>query len=322
MTLSVGQIGLGTIGALYAGHLLDAEARLKVYDVERERCVPLAERGAEVAEDVRGVVDGVDYVLVSLPNPDADREVLLGADGALASARPGVLFLDVSTIDPATARELYDAARGLGVAYVEAPVSGGEPLGAGTEGARAANITFMAGGDKAAFERARPLMEILGKHFLYLGSAGTGSTIKLISNQISGLHNLVAAEAFALGRAAGIDPETLFEVFEHTDASSYWLFNYFAPRIRGGDFVPGFSVDLQYKDHRLTEDLARKLKVPMPFNGLAMQIYQILRARGDGGKDLVEAANLMAELAGTRRYDDGAAGDPRSKRAGTEVAWR
>ena len=303
MSFRVGQIGIGTIGSLYAEHIIKAGHMLTVYDVVPERVAPFAALGVKIAATVRAVVEGADYVLVALPNPDADRAALAGSDGALAAAGPETLFLDVSTIDPHTAQGLYAIAKAQGIDYVEAPVSGGEPMSGGTAGARNANITFLAAGDEEAFHRARPLMELLGKHFLYLGPTGNGSLIKLISNHISGLHNLVAAEAFALGKAAGIDPELLFMAFQHTDANSYWLYNYFAPRLRANDYRPGFSVNLQYKDHRLMGEVAGALKVPMPFNALALQIYQMLRARGNGGSDLVEAANFMAELAGCARYD-------------------
>ena len=94
----------------------------------------------------------------------------------------------------------------------------------------------------------------------------------------------------------------MLNTFAHTDANSYWLFNYFAPRIKAGNFEPGFSIDLQYKDLRLCEDIARRHKVPMPLNGLALQVYQMLRGSGRGGKDLVEAANLMSEMSGLPRY--------------------
>lgn len=303
MSLSVAQIGLGRVGVLYTEHLLEAGVALTAYDIVPERTAPLVRRGVTVATTIKETVAQVDYVLVALPDPDADRAALLGSEGAIAAAKPGTLFLDVSTIDPHTARDLYAAAKERQIDYVEAPVSGGEPMSAGTEGARKGNITFMAAGDEEAFHRAKPLMEILGKYYFYLGASGMGSTVKLISNHLSGLHNLIASEAFAIGKAIGIDPEVLFKVFEHTDANSYWLLNGFAPRIRANNYTPGFSVDLQYKDHRLMEDVAREFKVPMPFNAMALQTYQMLRARGDGGKDLVEAANFMAELAGCERYD-------------------
>lgn len=303
MKLVVGQIGVGTIGKIYADNLAKAGVTLSVYDSDAQHCEPLRARGVTVATSIKDLMGRAELILVSLPNPDAARSCMLGADGAFASARAGTLFLDTSTIDPRTARELFAAAKQRNLDYIEAPVSGGEPMGAGTDGAKSANITFMVAGEEAAFERAKPLMACLGKHFLFLGPAGMGSTIKLISNHISGLHNLIASEAFMLGRAAGVDPETLFSVFQHTDANSYWLFNYFAPRIRAKNFEPGFSVDLQYKDHRLAEELARELKVPLPFNALAMQIYQILRSTGSGPKDVVEAANLMSDWGHVARYD-------------------
>jgi 3-hydroxyisobutyrate dehydrogenase-like beta-hydroxyacid dehydrogenase len=244
--------------------------------------------GASVAD----AVDGSDAVLVSLPHPDADRAVLLGDRGAFAAARPGTLFVDTSTIDPPTARELYAAAVAAGLDYVEAPISGGEPLSAGMDGARKGNVTFMAGGDEPAFRRAETLFALLGAHWFHLGPAGTGATVKLVSNHLSGLYNLLGAEAFAVARAAGVEWDVLFRVFRHTDASSYWLFNYFEPRIRRGDFEPGFSVDLQHKDHRLFGELAASHAVPAPFNELALDAYGRLRAAGRGGRDVVDAIHL------------------------------
>lgn len=304
MSLKVGQIGLGAIGAIYARHLLKAGVSLKVLDRDVSRCTPFASQGAVVAATLADVVADVDFLLVSLPDPTAARAALMGPDGAIAKAAAGTLVLDVSTLDPGTARELFQLAKSHRVDYLEAPVSGGEPMSAGTDGANNANITFMVGGEAEAFERAKPLMALLGKFPLYLGPAGNGATVKLISNHQAGLINLLNAEAFAMGRAAGLSEELLFRVFEHTDANSFWLHNYFKPRLRANHYQPGFSVDLQYKDHRLMEDVAREFKVPMPFNALALQFYQMLRARGDGSKDLVEAANLFAEFAHVDRFDE------------------
>jgi 3-hydroxyisobutyrate dehydrogenase-like beta-hydroxyacid dehydrogenase len=190
----------------------------------------------------------------------------------------------------------------IGSIYAEQLLKAGVELAARAVGPRAHRL--------AARHRRLEVVDATGdggrlaRHGGHLGPAGTGAKVKLISNYISGLHNLVAAEAFALGRAAGLSIDTMLDAFAQTDAGSYWLFNYFAPRIRSGDMEPGFSVDLQHKDLRLCEDLARLHKVPMPLNGLALQIYQMLRGSGRGGKDLVEAANLVAELSGLPRYGE------------------
>ena len=300
--MKVAQLGLGALGSIFASHLRQAGVELSVYDLSRERVDAAVKLGARSTTSPAEVARGADYLLVSLPDPAAARAALLGATGAIAALKPGSVILDLSTIDPDTAIASEAAAKVRGVHYVEAPISGGEPMSAGTDGARNRNVTFMAGGEKAAFEAALPLMSLLGKHPLHLGRVGTGATVKLISNYIAGLHNLVAAEAFALGRAAGISVETMLKTFAHTDANSYWLFNYFAPRIQNGDVEPGFSVDLQYKDLRLCEDIARQHKVAMPLNGVALQIYQMLRGSGRGSRDLVEAANFMAEMNGLPRY--------------------
>jgi 3-hydroxyisobutyrate dehydrogenase-like beta-hydroxyacid dehydrogenase len=299
----LGQVGLGVIGQLYVGHLLKAHGPLHVFDIASERVADAVRQGATASPSARSLGEAAGQVLVALPAPDAVRSALLGPEGVLAGMAEGGLVLDVSTVDPDTSRAVHAAAQERGIAYLDAPVSGGMKGGAGTDGARAATISFMVGGERNAYERAIPLMEILGRRHFYLGPSGAGSTVKLISNLMAGLHNLVASEAFVLGAAAGIGPETLLEVFEGTDAKSFWLTDYFAPRVRRRDFEPGFSVDLQYKDHRLASDLGRKLGVPLLFNDLAVGVYQQMRAMGLGGRDLVESVNFLGRLANADIYD-------------------
>jgi 3-hydroxyisobutyrate dehydrogenase-like beta-hydroxyacid dehydrogenase len=213
------------------------------------------------------------------------------------------LIIDTSTIDPATAREVARQAANFDVDYVEAPLSGGDEEGSGVDAARAGAATFICGGTAEAVERARPLLDILGRHILHVGPAGAGATAKLVSNHIAGLHNLVAAEAIAVGRAAGLSLDTILAVLRHTDAQSYWLFNYLAPRVLRGDFDDGFAIDLQHKDHRLFGELAADHTVPTPLNDLALQMYEAMRADGLGRKDLTEAANVACEQAGLSRFD-------------------
>lgn len=305
----LGLVGLGAIGQLYAGHLMRANGQLFVYDQLRERIEPAIQLGATGVNSARDLAAQSEAIVLALPSPEAVENVMLGRDGFLAGARPGTLVLDVSTIDPDTSVRMYQRAQEQGVSYLDAPVSGGEKGGAGTDGARAATISFMVGGDAEAFERAKPVMAILGKRWFYLGPAGSGSTVKLISNLMAGLHNLIASEAFVLGAACGIAPETLLQVFDGTDAKSFWLTDYFAPRILRRDFEPGFSVDLQYKDHRLAGELAQKHKVPLLFNDLAMQLYQMMRAQGLGAKDLVESVNFLGTLTNADIYHPRTSGD-------------
>ncbi len=126
--------------------------------------------------------------------------------------------------------------------------------------------------------------------------------MKLISNVMAGLHNLVAAEAFALGASAGFSLQQLLEVFDGTDARSYHLTDYAAPRLAAHDFEPGFSIDLQHKDHRLAGELGRSLDVPLPLNDLAVERYERIRAEGAGAKDIVEAFRFYGRLANVDIY--------------------
>lgn len=298
----MGLIGLGIIGRLYAVNLLKEYQKIHVYDIDPGRASSLTSKGAVPMDTAKAVAEASEVVVLALPSPEAVEAAMTSPEGLLAGARSGVTIVDLSTIGPDTAVSMYQVAKERGVGYLDAPISGGAPKGAGTEGARNATVTFMVGGDRDAFEKAKPVMQVLGEKYFYLGPSGTGSTVKLLSNLVSGLINLVTAEAFSLGAASGISPETLLQVFDETDADSYFLREYIAPRISRKDFEPGFSVDLQYKDHRLAGELGQKLGVPLLLNNQAVQIYQMLRARGLGGKDVVEAIRFWGSLSGVDIY--------------------
>jgi 3-hydroxyisobutyrate dehydrogenase-like beta-hydroxyacid dehydrogenase len=299
MPAAIGQLGLGVIGHLYAGHLLRKRGDVVVFDIVSERVVELVAEGASGVGSARELGERAPTVVVSLPNPPAVREALTGPHGLFAGMAPGGLVIDTSTIDPDTSRAMHAAATDRGIGYLDAPVSGGEPMSAGMDGARKGNMTFIVGGVASDFERAIPTMALLGKRWFHCGPSGAGSTVKLISNLMAGLHNLVAAEAFVLGAAAGFSPEQLLEVFDGTDARSYHLTDYAAPRLARRDFEPGFSIDLQAKDHRLAGDLGRSLGVPLPLNDVAIALYGAMQAEGVGAKDIVEAFNHSARLANT-----------------------
>jgi 3-hydroxyisobutyrate dehydrogenase-like beta-hydroxyacid dehydrogenase len=300
--LPAGQLGLGVIGSLYAGHLRRALGGVIVFDIDPERVSRAAAEGATPARSARNLGTRTRTVVASLPNPVALEAALTGDEGLLAGLAPGSLVVDASTVDPDTSRRIHRLAKERDIGYLDAPVSGGQPMSAGMDGARKANVTFIVGGEAADFERARPTLEVLGSRFFHVGPPGAGSTVKLISNLMAGLHNLVAAEAFVLGAAAGFSPEQLLEVFDATDARSYHLTDYAAPRLARRDFDPGFSIDLQHKDHLLAAKLGRDLGVPLLLNSLAVELCEMMRAGGSGGRDIVEAFRFLGRLAGADIY--------------------
>jgi 3-hydroxyisobutyrate dehydrogenase-like beta-hydroxyacid dehydrogenase len=294
---SVGLLGLGALGEIFCGHLVRAFPGLRVFDLDAEKVARAAHVGAVATASARELGAGCDIVVVSLPDPAAVRAAVAGVDGLLADARAGAVVLDTSTISPQASREMHAAAAQRDVSYLDAPVSGGEPFQTGVDGARAASMTFMVGGDAEAFARAQPAMQALGRVWLHLGPSGAGSTVKLISNLCAGIHALVAAEAFTLGAACGFSPERLLEVFAHTDAKSFFMTDYVGPRVARGDVAPGFTVELQLKDHRLAAELGHEQRVALPFNGLAIDAWERMRAQGRGANDVTDAVFFSAEQA-------------------------
>lgn len=298
----LGLIGLGAVGRILAGHLLRVHERLTVFDLDAERAHSLSPDNTVVATSAKDLGLNCDFVVVSLPSPQAVETAIAGDDGLLQGLAPGSVILDMSTVDPGTSRRMYETARALDVSYLDAPVSGGQAMSGGTDGARAGNLTFMVGGDKDAFERAKPVMATMGQHFFHLGAAGAGSTVKLMSNLASGIYAIVFAEAIVLGAAAGFEPAKLLEVFKQTDAKSFFMTDYLAPRLARQDFDPGFTVRLQLKDHRLASELGHELGVPLLLNQIAVQFYEMMSARGRAENDVTDTVRFLAELSGTDVY--------------------
>lgn len=299
----IGIIGVGNVGYYYAHNLLKAKQELVVFDLESEKLAILEREGARKATSIGGVVSECNTVILALPNPSAVADVMYGQAGILAMARRGSLVIDMSTIDPEMARTLHGDATGAGISYLEAPMSGGEPGGAGQAGAKAGTVTFMVGGDKEAFDRASPILEILGRRALFLGPAGTASKIKLLSNLIAGVNMAVIAECFVVGAANGISHETLLQVFQHTDAKSFTMMEEFAARICANDYEGGFSVDLMHKDHRLAGEIGCKAAVPMLFNHLAQELYQLARAQGYGRSSHAVVVEMLATMSGVELFN-------------------
>ena len=295
MDQTLGLIGLGMLGEIFAGHLAGDSRRVLAHDADPARSHPAVERAASAA----AVAAEADVIVLSLPSPAAVDDAMAGI---LETARVGTVVVDTSTVDPDTNRRWHAAARAQGVGYLDAPLSGGEPMEGGTDGARAASVTFMVGGDADDLARAEPVMRLLGHHVFHLGPSGSGSEVKLISNMCSGAYVLVVAEAFAAGTALGIAPERLVEVFRHTDAKCFFMTDYLLPRLLAERFDDGFAVRLQLKDHRLFADLAERLGIATPVNDLARATYGAAMAE-DANREIttIVARAVTAAKAGPAR---------------------
>ena len=289
--MRVGVIGLGIMGAPMARNLLSAGHEVVVHGRRASRVQPLLEAGARSAATSAEVAAGADAVVTCLPDGPDVEQVVLGTDGVLAGAAPGLLVIDTSTIAPDTARALAARCTEAGVAFLDAPVSGGE------QGAIAGTLSIMVGGDGAACERAAPVFAAIGKTVTHMGASGQGQMTKLV-NQVIGATTLAAvAEGLTLAAHAGLDPAAVLAAVGSGAATSWQLVN-LGPRIQRGDWAPGFMVRLQQKDLRLALGAAARLGVPMPATAIVHQLFTAVEAGGGGDFGTQALARALEMLTG------------------------
>jgi 3-hydroxyisobutyrate dehydrogenase-like beta-hydroxyacid dehydrogenase len=306
MADSIGQIGLGSVGRELVPHLVKAYGTVTLHDRDASRAKAFGNSGGNSVASPRAVAQASDIVLLSLPDPAAVRAVLMGADGILADEKTRCgLIIDTTTSDPATAREMEATAKARGVAYVEAPIStpiAGMP---GPAAARTGNATFLVGAEPGDFERAKAVLSHLGRHIFHVGAVGQGSAMKLVTNYIAGATRVAIAEGFALAASMGIPCARTAEICRHAAAASQTLEEVITQVIEGDLNEVNFSVDLRYKDFRLTGELAREMGVPMPLNAYIVELYQMMRARGMGAMEMNNMVPFVAGLAGVDIFKGG-----------------
>jgi 2-hydroxy-3-oxopropionate reductase len=290
---NIGFIGLGIMGKPMARNLIKAGFSVVVHNRSRAKVDELVRDGARAAPSPREVASGVDVIITMLPNSPDVELVALGPGGIKEGAKPGQLFIDMSTINPVVSKKIAKELSGNGVAMVDAPVSGGE------KGAIDGALSIMAGGEPQDFERALPVFNALGKTITHMGPLGAGGFTKL-ANQIIVAINLTAiGEALVFGAKAGVDPEKMIRALSGGLAGSKCL-DQKSEKILSGDFGPGFKIDLHSKDLSLIQDAARAVGVPIPTTAFIEQLFAALRVRGRGGLDHSSVITLFEDLAGVQ----------------------
>jgi 3-hydroxyisobutyrate dehydrogenase len=278
-SLRVGWIGTGIMGASMCGHLMAAGHPATVFTRTRARAEPLLARGAAWADTPRAVAAASDVTFTMVGYPADVREVVLGADGVLAGTAPGSVLVDMSTSEPALAREIDAAARARGVAALDAPVSGGDV------GAREARLSIMVGGDAETFARVRPLFERMGRTIVLQGPAGSGQHTKMVNQILIGPLMIGVCEGLLYARRSGLDVATVLESVSGGAAGSWSLTNY-VPRIERGDFEPGFMIEHFVKDLRIAIAESQRLGLALPGLALAERLYAELADAGHGRKGI------------------------------------
>jgi len=269
----VGLIGLGVMGKPMAANLLRAGFPLTVFHPVRERCESLEIMGAAVAETPEQLARTNDAVITILPETVTVEQVLFGEKGVAAGLKPTCAVIDMSTISPTATVEFARRLEAVGCQMLDAPVTGGR------KGAVEGTLGIMVGGRHEVFAKYLPILQATGKTITYTGPIGNGQKTKLV-NQLVGATNLLAAvEGLRLMRAAGLDPETTLNAVSSGAASSWMLVN-LGPLILQGDFDPGFSIRLQFKDLTLLRDWIAELGGEYPASSLVYSVFQEAMKKG------------------------------------------
>jgi 3-hydroxyisobutyrate dehydrogenase len=297
--MKIGFIGLGNMGEPMARNLIKSGHALVVYDRVSDavdRVVSSSEGLATSADSVASVASaGVQLLITMLPGPDQVKSVYLDEDGILSHLPGPTLLIDASTIDPQTARAVQMRAQAQGHQMLDAPVSGG------TAGAQAATLTFMVGGETAAFEEAKDVLATMGKNIVHCGGPGTGQVAKVANNMLLGISMIGVAEAMSLGVKLGMDPTVLAGVI-NTSSGRCWSSDTYnpypgvlanAPASRG--YEGGFAAALMLKDLGLANTAARSAGQPVPMGALAEQLYRSFANQGHSGLDFSAIIQMLAK---------------------------
>lgn len=280
---TIGFIGLGNMGLPMARNLVKAGHTVRGFDMARSQVDALAAEGGLVAETAAGAVDGAEVVVTMLPAGQHVRTVY--GESVIGRVPAGTLLVDCSTIDVDSARAVAADAEAAGLAMVDAPVSGG------VAGASAGTLTFMVGGPAAAFERAEPLLQAMGRTIVHAGGPGNGQAAKICNNMMLGISMIAVSEAFAMAEKLGLDTASLFAIASKSSGQSWAMTSYCpvpglveaAPSNR--DFKPGFTASMMLKDLALAEDAADSVGASTPLGQHAARLYRDYVETGHGAVD-------------------------------------
>ena len=293
MKPKIGFIGLGIMGRHMSTHLIEAGYSLSVFDLNPAAVKELVVKGATSCASCKEIAASSDLVISMVPDSPDVEKVALGEGGIIEAAREGLIYVDMSTIAPATSQKVAAVLGEKGVRCLDAPVSGGEA------GAMNAGLSIMVGGDEALFNEVLPIFEIMGKTVTLCGGSGAGQTVKAC-NQIQVAMNFIGmAEAFVLGAKAGVDPAIILKVLSGGYAQTR-VMDVRGPKIIQGDFAPGFKSKFHYKDLNIIMDTARALNVPLPATALAHELFNALLASGRGELDHSAVINILEDWTGVQ----------------------
>jgi 2-hydroxy-3-oxopropionate reductase len=302
MAMRIGYIGLGLMGKPMAGNLLKAGFPLTVHNRSRAAVEELVAQGAQAAFSPREVASASDVVFTNLPDSPDVEQVVLGKDGIIEGVREGMIFVDNSTIKPATARRMARELLAKGVAALDAPVSGGDV------GARAGTLAIMVGGPQEAYQRVLPALQAMGKTITHVGESGAGQVAKACNQVMVAAQMVAMGELLLLAQKAGVDPRRVVEAIRG-GAAQCWTLDVKPARLFAGERAPGFKAHLQHKDLCIVLDTARAYGLPLPATAVNMQLYEAMLQMGMRELDNSAVIGVLEAMAGEALREDASGSD-------------
>lgn len=289
----VGYIGLGIMGAAIARNLMKAGHELVVHNRSQKIVQELVSEGAKAAASPKEVAAQVEFVFTNLPDSPDVEKVVLGANGIIEGAHDGLIFIDNSTIKPETARMLAAKLTEVGVAALDAPVSGGDV------GAKNGTLTIMVGGEQEAFDKATTLFQAMGKAWVLVGDSGAGQIAKVCNQIIVGAQMAALAEALITAQKAGVDPSRVVDAIKG-GAAQMWTLDVKPPRLFAGNRNPGFKAHMQHKDLGIVLDTGKTYGIPLPLTAVIQQLYTAMLEQGNRDLDNSAVITIYEQLANVK----------------------
>lgn len=288
----LGFLGLGIMGRPMAQHLLQAGHEVALWSNTAGKARDLAKEGqARACGSPKEVAERADYIFYCVGDSAMSREIAIGKGGLIEGARKGAVVADCSTISPVVSQEIGQALDAKGVRFLDAPCTGSKP------GAEKGTLTFMIGGDQAAFQESKPYFEAMGKLFYYCGPSGRGLQAKLTQNLVLGNLWQGFVEGMVLAVKGGVAPDLMLEILDNSAAKS-GLISFKAPFVLARDFETYFSTKWLHKDIGLALESAAKMDIPMPLTALTQQMLRTAIAKGWGDEDFIASIRVLEEWAG------------------------
>ncbi len=291
--MDIGFIGIGQMGQHMAGHILEAGFSVTVNDLRKEAAAPLVEKGAKWADTPGEVAKSCRVVISSLPVPQDVEQVVYGTNGLKSEWKEGDIYIDMSTNSPSTIRRIAEDAAAMGVAVLDAPVSGG------TKGAEMGALTIMVGGDSATLEKVRKVLETMGHNIYSVGDVGCGNITKLINNMIVLTCSSICAEGFGLGVKAGMDPQVLYDIITKSTGDN-WALRQYPQTVFSGEFAPMYRLTLAHKDVSLAVQMGKDYEVPLPVATAVEQKLNDADSAGLGDKHVDAIILRLEEIIGVQ----------------------